>query len=555
MLIRARWARIAVALLVVCGAGSLSLPAAAAPPANDSFAAAELLTGRTAIAVNSNDEATKETGEPEHAGDPGGASLWFEWTAPASGRAMLSTCSSDFDTLLAAYTGGSVASLAEVAANDDDCGTRSAIAFDAVEGTAYRVAVDGKAGATGVVVLELRLAPPNDDFADAVSLTGDAGSVSGTTIGASEEQGEPVHYGDGYSSVWYFWTAPSSGWATFETCGTAFDTVLTAYTGSGFDDLELVAGNDEGCAPASRVVFEATAGIEYRIAVAGYEGATGDFTLAWNRNPPPLDPPSPEESPRISGLAREGDTLTASEGVWSGGQPMSFSYAWGRCDRDDERCALIGGATARTYVPASGDVGWRLFVRVTAANAVGSSPAFSGLTALVAARPPVNRLVPQVSGAARPGSILVATAGEWTGAGPISLAYRWQSCDASEVTCVDLPGQAAPVMRVNASHRGKRLRAVVTATNPGGSASAQSNATALVRVVRARRCVVPNVKGKPIAGARRALRRANCRPGRVRKSHSASVRGGRVISQSPRAGARRAAGARVDLVLSKGRKR
>jgi hypothetical protein len=552
MLTRARWARIAVALLVVCGAGSLSLPAAAAPPGNDAFTAAEVLTGRTATATGSNEEATKEPGEPEHAGDPGGASIWYVWTAPAFGRATLSTCDSDFNTVLAVYTGSDLASAVEVAANDDDCGTRSVVSFDAVGGAAYRIAVDGKAGATGDVLLDLRLAPPNDDFADAVSIAGDVGTVAGTTVGASLEEDEPFH---GFPSVWYAWTAPSSGWATIETCGSGFDTVLAVYVGSELGDLEWVTANDDGCAPESRVTFEAAAGTVYRVAVAGWEGASGEFTLAWNRNPPPPEPPYADEYPRISGVVREGETLTASEGVWFGAQPISFVFAWGRCDREYEQCGLIPGATSRTYVPSGADVGWRLFVRVTATNSVGSGSSFSNVTAPVAARPPVNMVVPQVTGAARLGAILVATAGEWVGSRPLSLAYQWQSCDASEVSCVDLAGEAAPVIRVGSAHRGRRLRIVVTATNPGGSASAQSDATAMVRRVAARRCVVPQVKGKTVAAAKRALRLAACSTGRVRRSYSASVRVGRVVSQSPRAGARRAPGAKVGLVVSKGRKR
>ena len=165
---------------------------------------------------------------------------------------------------------------------------------------------------------------------------------------------------------------------------------MAVYVGAAFDELEYISANDDACAPASRVTFEATAGTLYRIAVSGYDGEIGDFTLAWNRNPPPPEPPYPVEYPRVTGVAREGDTLTASEGAWAGAQPISLAFAWGRCDRDHDRCPLIPGATSRTCVPSADDVGWRLWVRVTATNAVGSTPAFSGETALVAARPPVN---------------------------------------------------------------------------------------------------------------------------------------------------------------------
>ena len=555
MVTRARWVRIGVGLLTVLTAGVLSLPAAAAAPENDSFSAAAVLTGRSTSASGTNDEATKESGEPDHAGNAGGASIWYAWTAPASGRTTLSTCGSDFDTLLAVYTGSSVSALDEVTSNDNECGARSTVSFAAVEGTQYRIAIDGKAGATGDVSLELRLAPPNDDFADAVAIAGNEGGSSGTTEGAWYEEGEPLHYGVGWPSVWYSWTAPATGWATFETCGSAFDTVLAAYVGDALGDLTFVAGSDDACGLGSRLSFEAAAGTVYRIAVAGFDGSVGTFGLAWNRNPPPPEPPFAVDYPRISGNAREGDTLSAWDGVWEGAQPITLAFAWGRCPRDFGQCGLISGATSRTYVPSGNDVGWRLYVQVTATNVAGSSVEYSSPTAPVAARPPVNMVVPRVTGTARPGAILVASAGEWAGTAPISYTYQWQACDAAEVDCLDLPGEAAPVIRVTPAHRGRRLRVVVTGTNGGGSATALSDSTAMVRAASSRRCVVPNVKGKPVAAARRAIRRAGCTPGRVSRTPSKAVRVGRVVAQSPRAGARRAAGTRVNLVLSKGKKR
>ena len=109
----------------------------------------------------------------------------------ADGETTIETCGSDFDTLLAAYTGVSVSALTEVAGNDDVCGFQSSISFAAEEGETYRIVVDGRNGVTGLLSLQLRLAPPNDDFADAVVVTGDAGSVDGTNEGASVEALEP----------------------------------------------------------------------------------------------------------------------------------------------------------------------------------------------------------------------------------------------------------------------------------------------------------------------------------------------------------------------------
>jgi DNA-binding beta-propeller fold protein YncE len=70
-----------------------------------------------------------------------------------------------------------------------------------------------------------------------------------------------------------------------------------------------------------------------------------------------------------------------------------------------------------------------------------------------------------------------------------------------------------------------------------------------------RRCVVPSVRGRSLASARSAIVRAGCSVGTVRRTHSTAVRSGRVISQRPRAGARLAARAKIDLVVSKGPRR
>ena len=264
------------------------------------------------------------------------------------------------------------------------------------EGTIYRIAVDAFDGDTGNFELAVRLAPPNDDFDEAAELAGDSGNVGGLTIGASIELDEPEHYYDeGFPSVWYRWTAPTSGWATFETCGV--ESVVAVYSGSALVDLTEVASDGYGCWPGARVSFEATGGSSYFVAVAGAYGFESEFTLVWNRNPPPPEPPYAIDYPRVPTTAKEGETLTAADGEWRGATPIAFAYEWGRCDRDFE-CRPIDGAHARSYVPTAGDVGQRLFVRVTASNVAGSSVEYSNLTTPVAARPPLNMVVPFVSG-------------------------------------------------------------------------------------------------------------------------------------------------------------
>jgi subtilisin family serine protease len=104
--------------------------------------------------VGSNVGATKESGEPNRAGNAGGKSIWFTWTAPASATVSIDTIGSAFDTVLGVYTGTSVSALT-VKASDDDSGGNltSKVSLAVVAGTTYRVAVDGYSGASGAVKL------------------------------------------------------------------------------------------------------------------------------------------------------------------------------------------------------------------------------------------------------------------------------------------------------------------------------------------------------------------------------------------------------------------
>jgi uncharacterized delta-60 repeat protein len=78
---------------------------------------------------------------------------------------------------------------------------------------------------------------------------------------------------------------------------------------------------------------------------------------------------------------------------------------------------------------------------------------------------------------------------------------------------------------------------------------------AIARYVAIRFCVVPAVRGQKLPVARTRLVRANCRLGKVKRAYSPRVKSGRVISQRPRAGARLAELAKVDIVVRRGRAR
>lgn len=90
-----------------------------APPSNDNFANATVLTGYWGSTNVDNTLATHELGEPSHAGFPASASVWYQWTAPADGEVTLDTTGTSVDTVLTVYSGTNLASLNQIAANDD----------------------------------------------------------------------------------------------------------------------------------------------------------------------------------------------------------------------------------------------------------------------------------------------------------------------------------------------------------------------------------------------------------------------------------------------------
>ena len=127
--------------------------------------------------------------------------------------------------------------------------------------------------------------PENDHFDDALVLTGDSVTVSGTNVGATGEPGEPGHHDGSYArnSVWYTWTAPSTRRVAVETCGSRLDTTLGVYTGASVDSLTTLGTSDESGVCATRggsaVILATTAGEAYRIAVDGWNVHVGEFVL------------------------------------------------------------------------------------------------------------------------------------------------------------------------------------------------------------------------------------------------------------------------------------
>jgi hypothetical protein len=84
--------------------------------------------------------ATKQEGEPAHAGDPGGASVWYAFTPAESGEVRISLQGAGGPKLLALYGGSSLSGLVPVASISE---AGAQLVADVTGSTEYRIAVDG----------------------------------------------------------------------------------------------------------------------------------------------------------------------------------------------------------------------------------------------------------------------------------------------------------------------------------------------------------------------------------------------------------------------------
>jgi len=178
--------------------------------------------------------------------------------------------------------------------------------------------------------------------------------------------------------------------------------------------------------------------------------------------------------PTISGTQKEGSTLTTSDGTWTN-NPTSFAYQWQRCASDGRSCGDITGASSKTYVPTSSDVGHALRSIVTAVNSDGRTAAVSSATDPVGSKSgPTNTVRPAVSGSAIVGDTLRVSNGSWSPAAT-SYGHQWQRCAADGTGCTNIAGATGQTYGVRSADVGHRLRALVTARTSAGNTAVASS--------------------------------------------------------------------------------
>lgn len=266
-------------------------------PNKDFFQTALTFPGHLpASTTNNNVDTTSspELGEPPLAGRPPQNSVWYRWQPDISGSVIFDTLGSDFDTILAVYSGSSLANLVKIAENNDisATNTNSSIRFQVVAGQPYWLTVaGGNLGPTGTYVLHGEPAPPpatppqappaNDSLTTGANLGSLSNvSFSGSLLWATAETGEPSLAGlSPTRSVWFRWTSPALGQLSLDTGGSDFANVLGVYTGTNFASLKLLQGKASPAIATNPITFPVQTGSIYIIKVDGARNTNGTYVL------------------------------------------------------------------------------------------------------------------------------------------------------------------------------------------------------------------------------------------------------------------------------------
>lgn len=239
--------------------------------------------------------ATRETGEPQPCGHIA-STVWYALTPTADSTVYVDTYGSDFDTVVAAYTGSSLTNLGLVECNDDIAAgaeVRSQIAFDIHAGQTYYIQAGGFDGRTGTLqvnflcISDCLPGTNNDMRQDAVTISALPFARTQSTLGYTTELAEPLAPTIIGATAWYKYTHPLVSVprvVTIDTATSGFNTGLAVYVDGAYVPLGY---NDDapGAGSTSKVTFVALPGTTYMVQAGGHVNVWAESgLLALNAN-------------------------------------------------------------------------------------------------------------------------------------------------------------------------------------------------------------------------------------------------------------------------------
>ena len=174
-------------------------------------------------------------------------------------------------------------------------------------------------------------------------------------------------------------------------------------------------------------------------------------------------------TPTITGTAKVGSTLTAVPGAW-GPAPVAFTYQW------KANGTALSGATGSSYQPSAATLGKTITVTVSGTKAGYTSATRTSAATAAVASGTLTAVTPKITGTAKVGSTLTATAGTW-GPAPVALTYQWKANGTA------ISGATATTYKPTSATVGKSITVTVTGKKTAYTTATRTS-TATAAVVR-----------------------------------------------------------------------
>lgn len=209
-------------------------------------------------------------------------------------------------------------------------------------------------------------------------------------------------------------------------------------------------------------------------------------------------------TPKVTGRAVVGQTLTATAGTW-GPAPVTLAYQWYR------GTTKIDGATKAAYTVTDDDAGFALKVAVS-----GSKTGYNAVARTSAPSATVPKLLtgdtPTITGTAKVGSTLTAKPGTWTPAS-VKLSYQWYAGKTA------IRGATKATTLLHATEAGKTISVRVTGSAAGYTTVAKTSAATDAVAKGTLTPKTPKLKGTRKSGHTLTVDGGNWGPGAVKLSY------------------------------------
>jgi len=184
-------------------------------------------------------------------------------------------------------------------------------------------------------------------------------------------------------------------------------------------------------------------------------------------------------TPTIAGSVAVGSTLTAVPGSWTSGATLSYQwYASG---------VAVSGATAKTFVLTSAQLGRPMTVKVTGSKSGYTSGAKTSASSVKVAVGKLAAPVPTIAGTAKVGGILTAKPGAWTSG--TAFTYQWYAAG------VAISGATKPTFTLTSTQLSRAVTVKVTGAKAGYTTVAKTSAGTVKVAAGTLTAPVPTVAG------------------------------------------------------------